>query len=427
MATKVKHSDNLPKGPVKRSARKSLPDETTRSSRSRPVIDESPPVLEPETAQAHVKNTTDGSAHTFKIQTAVVEDAESNSDGQDDFEMNNGDDTVDDDEDLPPPMMGGYHVEFFESDNEDEDEQFYGEHAFEDEDDGEQFEDDPSIVVNENRMSKQRMAVGFQQPAARSLDQRKSIPFPDDGVDRSHYKAYIPWQNVFKRAVDDFPHLTECRGCGLELPYFDGLSKTGTVLRRFSPEFFRHCLEECPDYLALGLHKVCDECELVFYDTSAAANHRKGHHKKLLIGGDLQNIDGNLTHVKRRREVSPTVSDESRASTSSSVHYSSSPSVVNSRFPKSSTISSKTFAMTTAKSSSKAKPSSAAQIPRSQYETYYPKYVYIIKSFSAESPCPACGMLLPFYEQKKQKSAEFIKHMAEECEKYASECKSVHS
>lgn len=64
--------------------------------------------------------------------------------------------------------------------------------------------------------------------------------------------------------------VVSCRGCGLK---FNGLTHGYK-----EPQFFRHCIGECPKYQELDLIRCCSECKLLFLDSNQWFMHKEREH-----------------------------------------------------------------------------------------------------------------------------------------------------
>ncbi|KAI1287803.1 hypothetical protein HDE_09863 [Halotydeus destructor] len=71
------------------------------------------------------------------------------------------------------------------------------------------------------------------------------------------------------RACSHYPDKTSCKGCGDEFHY----RRAGST-NHYSLEYYKHCIEECPEYRKLGLVQSCDKCSHLFLNKLAYAHHR---------------------------------------------------------------------------------------------------------------------------------------------------------
>jgi len=87
------------------------------------------------------------------------------------------------------------------------------------------------------------------------------------------YTVFIPKKSLVSQ---QFNAKVDCRGCG---KVFNGaIVSMGTVFGE--PDFFIHCVKECPKYRELGLIRKCDDCALLFINSQSERKHHGEMHRK---------------------------------------------------------------------------------------------------------------------------------------------------
>lgn len=223
-----------------------------------------------------------------------------------------------------------------------------------------------------------------------------------DIIDPDGYKVYIGRDH--NRTFDD---QVACKGCNKILPCWGKNSKH----RKYSPEYYYHCVNECEQYKQLGLIRHCHECKNLFATPNMFNKHvcengmpknGNGAHaadpNSSLEDDAINSSDPELMSGKEEEDaaernfeslvIEPDIFIDSMVEEPDPIT------------DPAEEVNSPSTSSATALVAPKSSKSQSSTLLTTVYQIHVPESSALLKSFPHRAPCPGCQKFLPCFNDK---------------------------
>lgn len=250
-----------------------------------------------------------------------------------------------------------------------------------------------------------------------------------DDADYENYKVYVGRDH--NRTFDD---RVECKGCGKQLPCWGKNSKH----RKYSPEYYQHCVKECEAYKQLGLIRHCHECKHLFVSPNmfnkhicenGQADHAFNNHRAPKVNNDISFNEADFSSSFEDGILSPEdmheMGEMNALSPRDANRHESISSVEKLVIEPDIFMDEPEGNVDLGQEDSDVKTAESSAIPNSMltsvYTIHVPESSLMIASFPHRVACRGCSKKLPCFNDSTftcHYSPQYYKHVIDECIPY---------